>query len=138
MFMNARRIKVLIADCHEDALITLERLLEGEGYDTTTAWTGQDALKAVQGQVFDLALVNEYLPDMDAEDFISVLQRRGGNVPCIVMQPSATEITDIGRFLAAGAVAVVCKWSQTKVLETVYALGSPTSTMRTQRRGTSS
>ena len=127
--MKARRIKVLIIDCDENVLIAFERLLEDEGYDTTTAWTGQDALKALHGQVFDLVLVNEYLPDMDAELFISELRRRGGIVPCIVMQPSATQTTDIGRFLAAGAVAIVCKWSQTKVLEAVYAHVSPTSTM---------
>jgi CheY-like chemotaxis protein len=119
--MKPRRIKVLIIDCDEDVLIAFERLLEDEGYDTTTAWTGQDALKALQGQVFDLVLVNEYLPDMDAERFISELRRRGGMVPCIVMQPSAAQTTDIGRFLAAGAVAIVCKWSQTMVLEAVYA-----------------
>ena len=131
--MKVRRLKVLIIDCHEDVLIPFERLLEDEGYDTTTACTGQDALKALQAQVFDLVLVNEYLPDMDAELFISELQRRGGDVPCIVMQPRATQITDIRRFLAAGAVAVVCKWSQTRVLEAVYAHVSPTSTVRTLR-----
>jgi DNA-binding response OmpR family regulator len=131
--MNTRRAKVLIIDCHEDVLITFERLLEDEGYDTTTAWTGQDARKAVQGRTFDLVLVNEYLPDMNAEDFISELRRRDRNVPCIVMQPSATQVTNPGRFLAAGAVAVVCKWSQTKVLEVVCEHVSST-TMRPQRR----
>jgi len=131
--MKARRLKVLIIDCHEDVVIPFEHLLEDEGYDTTTACTGQDALKALQDQVFDSVLVNEYLPDMDAELFISELRRRGGNAPCIVMQPSATQITDIDRFLAAGAVAVVCKWSQTKVLEAMYAHLSPTSTVRRQR-----
>ena len=127
--MKARRLKVLIIDCHEDVVIPFEHLLEDEGYDTTTACTGQDALKALQDQVFDSVLVNEYLPDMDAELFISELRRRGGMVPCIVMQRSATQTTDIGRFLAAGAVAIVCKWSQTKVLEAVYAHVSPTSTI---------
>lgn len=127
--MKPRRIKVLIIDCDEDVLIAFERLLEDEGYDTTTAWTGQDALRALRGQVFDLVLVNGYLPDMDAEFFISELRRRGGMVPCIVMQPSAAQIADIGRFLAAGAVAIVCKWSPTKVLEAVYAHVPSNSTM---------
>ena len=132
--MKTHRIKVLIVDCDEDVLITFERLLEDEGYDTTTAWTGQDALKALQGQVFDLVLVNEYLSDLDTELFISGLRHRSGNVPCIVMQSSATaRKSDIGRFLAAGAVAVVCKSSQTKLLEAVSAQVSPTSPMRMQR-----
>lgn len=34
---------MLIADCHEEVLIALERLLENAGFDTTTAWIGRDA-----------------------------------------------------------------------------------------------
>jgi CheY-like chemotaxis protein len=55
-------------DCDEDILISLEHLLEDEGFDTTTAWTGLDALKALHGKAFDLILMSEYLPDMDAEN----------------------------------------------------------------------
>jgi CheY-like chemotaxis protein len=132
--MRASRNKVLIVDCHEEVLITFEQLLEDKGYDTTTAWTGQDGLGALKTQLFDLILVNEYLPDMNAEDFVSALQHRGNKVPCIIMQPSATEITDTSRFFAAGAVAVVCKWSQDLVLDAVYALLPPTDAMRTLPR----
>lgn len=132
--MRASRNKVLIVDCHEEVLITFEQLLEDEGYDTTTAWTGQGALNSARAQVFDLIVVNEYLPDMNAEDFVSALRHRGSNVPCIVMQPSATEITDTSRFIAAGAVAVVCKWSQDKVLDAVYALLPSTKALRTLPR----
>jgi two-component system response regulator PfeR len=128
--MNTRRAKVLIVDCDEDVLITFERLLEDEGYETTTAWTGQDARKAVQGQTFDLVLVNEYLPDMKLEDFISALRHRGYNVPCIVMQLSADRINYTG--LTAGAIAVVCKWSQAKVLAVCEHVSS--TMMQPQRR----
>lgn len=128
--MNTRRAKVLIVDCDEDVLITFERLLEDEGYDTTTAWTGQDAREAVQGRTFDLVLVNEYLPDMKLEDFISELRRRGHNVPGIVMQLSASRINY--RLLAAGAIALVCKWSQAKAIEAVCEHVSSTA-MRPQR-----
>lgn len=119
--MRTRRAKVLIVDCHEDVLISFERLLEDAGYDTTTAWTAQDACKVVQSRTFDLVLINEYLPETNAEDFISELRSRGGMVPCIVMQPSATQITDTRRFLTAGAAEVVCKWSQADVLEAISA-----------------
>jgi hypothetical protein len=35
--IKARCIKVLILDCHEGFLTEFERLLENEGYETTTA-----------------------------------------------------------------------------------------------------
>ncbi len=130
--MYAHRNRVLIMDCHAEILMLFERLLEDEGYDTTTVWTGKDGLRALQQERFDLVLVNEYLPDMNAEAFIAELRDRGCNVPCVVMQPSATEITDIRHFAAVGAVAVVCKWSHHKVLE-VVGLHTKSTSARMQR-----
>jgi DNA-binding NtrC family response regulator len=60
MATKACHNQVLIADCQEDVLITFERLLEDKGDDAATAGRGQDALKTVQDQVFDLALEGEH------------------------------------------------------------------------------
>ncbi len=45
--MKTSRKKVLVADCHEEVLIALEKMLEDAGFDTTTVWTARDALKLV-------------------------------------------------------------------------------------------
>ena len=45
--MTTQRKKILVADCHEDVLIVLERLLEDAGFDTTTVWTARDLLRLV-------------------------------------------------------------------------------------------
>ena len=119
--MNALRPRILIVDYQEDILIAFERLLEDEGFDTTTVWTGLDALKAVCGQEFDLILLAEHLPDMDAEGFMRELRRAGGNVPCVVMHSGGTQSAETHRLRAAGAGEVVCKWSPTEVLEAVLA-----------------
>ena len=119
--MNPLRPKVLIVDYQEDTLIAFERLLEDEGFDTTTVWTGLEALKAFHDQKFDLVLMAEYLPDMNAEEFMRELRRADGDVPCVVMQPGGEQNTDTHRLRSAGAVGVVCKWSQTEVLKAVYA-----------------
>src|ERR1700746_1391037 len=42
--MASDPIRILIVDDDEDVLIALERLLEGEGYTTATAWSGKEAL----------------------------------------------------------------------------------------------
>jgi len=117
--MTPTRKRILVADCHEDVLIILERLLEDAGFDTTTVWTAKEALKLADSHAFDLALVNEYLPDAECEDVLRALQRRGRTIPCIVMQPSAPEIVDFTRFEALGAKDIVCKHCFRRIVEIV-------------------
>ena len=117
--MRTARKKILIADCHEEVLILLERMLEDAGFDTTTAWTAQDALKLMETQPFDLIIVNEYLPDSECEELLRALQNKGTQVPCIVMQPSAPEITDTRILRRLGAREIVCKWAYQQIVDAV-------------------
>jgi DNA-binding NtrC family response regulator len=117
--MKTSRKKVLIADCHEEVLIALEKMLEDAGFDTTTAWTARDALALMDSQIFDLVLVNEYLPDAECEDVLKALHKRGAQMPCVVMQPSAPEITDITGLQALGARNIVCKYAYRQIVEIV-------------------
>jgi len=109
--MKTARKKILIADCHEEVLIALEKMLEDAGFDTTTAWNGCDALDLLQLQAFDLVLVNKYLPDTECEDILKRLQQTGASVPCIVMQPRTPESTELDALRAVGACDVVCKYA---------------------------
>lgn len=117
--MKTPRKKVLVADCHEEVLIVLEKMLEDAGFDTTTVWTAGDALKLLDSQAFDLILVNEYLPDAECEDLLKALRRRGARMPCIVMQPSAPGITDFTGLRALGARNLVCKYAYRHIVEVV-------------------
>jgi DNA-binding response OmpR family regulator len=117
--MKANRKRILIADCHEDVLIILERLLEDAGFDTTTVWTAKDALKLFDSHAFDLVLVNEHLPDAECEEVLKELRKRGDPTPCIVMQPSAPETVDFTRFEASGAKDIVCKHCFRQIVEIV-------------------
>jgi DNA-binding response OmpR family regulator len=116
--MRTVRKKILIADCHEEVLIALEKMLEDEGFDTRTAWTAKDALFLLGSEPFDLVLVNEYLPDAECEDILKALQRQ---IPCIVMQPSSPEITDIAALVSLGAIDVVCKYAYRQIVAVVSA-----------------
>jgi DNA-binding response OmpR family regulator len=117
--MRTARKKILIADCHEEVLIVLERVLEDAGFDTTTVWTAREALKLMETQAFDLVLVNEYLPDSECEELLRALQNKGTQLPCIVMQPSAPEITDTRSLRKLGAREIVCKWAHQQVLDAI-------------------
>jgi DNA-binding response OmpR family regulator len=117
--IRTERKRILIADCHEEVLINLEKMLEDAGFDTTTAWTARDALKLLESQVFDLVLVNEYLPDAECEDLLKALLRKGTQTPCIVMQPSAPEMTDFTGLEALGASDIVYKYAYRQIVEVV-------------------
>jgi DNA-binding NtrC family response regulator len=119
--MKAPRKKVLVADCHEEVLIALEKMLEDAGFETTTVWTARDALRLVDSQVFDLVLINEYLPDAECEDLLKALRKRDAQMPCVVMQPSAPEITDLTSLRALGACDIVCKYAFRQIVEVVSA-----------------
>jgi DNA-binding response OmpR family regulator len=117
--MNAHRRTILVADCHDDTLIILEKLLEDAGFDTTTVWTAKDTLSHVDSHVFDLVLANEYLPDAKCEDLLSELQKRPESVACIVMLPCEPEMTDFIRLEKLGARDVVCKRNYQQVVKIV-------------------
>ena len=117
--MKAHRKKILVADCHEDGLIVLEKLLEDAGFDTTTVWTGRDALRLAESHVFDLMLLSSYLPDAECEVLLNELRKRGESVTCIVMLPSEPEMTDFISLEKLGARDIVCKHAYKQILEMV-------------------
>jgi CheY-like chemotaxis protein len=104
--MASDPIRILIVDDDEDVLIALERLLEGEGYNTATAWSGKEALDLSQKSKFDLLLVDEHLADVEAATLWDALQRH---------QPNAFRFLMLSRIGACRHVAefphpTVFKW----------------------------
>ncbi len=113
------RSRILIVDCHEDSLIALEQLLENAGFDATTAWTVQDALRLLDAKAFSLVLINEYLCEGPAEQVLRALRRRGIGTPCILMYPSSPVMLDAKTCRPLGIVGVVCKHQHDDLLEEV-------------------
>lgn len=102
-------IKILIVDDDEDVLIELEHLLEGEGYSTATAWSGQEAL-ALSGKLqFDLLLVDEDLADVDAHALFDELVAQQPNAFRFLMH-TRKEYADL-----LSTPAAVCKWEHAEM-----------------------
>jgi DNA-binding response OmpR family regulator len=117
--MKPTKKRVLIADCHEDVLIVLEKLLEDAGFDTTTVWTANEMLSLADANLFDLLLIGEYLPDAQCEEVLKALLRRWEHTPRIVMQSSAPESADFARFGALGVSDIVCKRNSWQIVDSV-------------------
>jgi DNA-binding response OmpR family regulator len=116
--MKAQRKKILVADCHEDGLIVLEKLLEDAGFETTTVWTAKDALRLVESHVFDLVLLSK-LPGAECEELLKQLQEKHESVNCIVMLSNLPEMMEFTALEGLGARDVVCKHAYGQILEMV-------------------
>jgi DNA-binding NtrC family response regulator len=56
---------ILVVDDDEDILEGLKEILENEGYTVDTARTGQEAIEKSKTRIYDLALLDIRLPDIE-------------------------------------------------------------------------
>ncbi len=77
--------RVLVVD--DDAAIrhTLDRTLSVAGFAVTTVSDGNRALRSLDVDVFDLLIVDIYMPDMDGIGLLRELRRRKDPTPVLVV-----------------------------------------------------
>ena len=107
--MPRERKQVLLVDNDEDLLVLLEQLLETGGYETTTAWSGQQALELLALRSFDLMVLDDQLSDFSAEELLRQFRALRQSIPVIVTQNPGTAPSTADRYLSLGACAVVRK-----------------------------
>ncbi len=105
----AQRKQVLLVDNEEDVLLLHEHALETEGYATTTAWSGMEALSLLAQRGFDLVVLDDQLSDLSAEELLRQLHACGRSTPVIVTQNPGAAPCTADRYLSLGACAVACK-----------------------------
>lgn len=118
--MNRPRAKLLIADCHEETLIVLQRVLEDAAYDTTAVWTAREFVDAVRSQVFDLVLINEYMPGGPCQELLQLL--REANLRCILLQNRPPAVTGPASPGAENVNGTVCKHDYAEIVRLVSEL----------------
>jgi DNA-binding response OmpR family regulator len=110
MEKQAAKKRVLVIDDDEQVLISLEYLLENEGYETTVAWSGQEGMALLGSKVFDLVLLDDFLRDIEHEEILN--QIRGMEVQPVVILTESELMPEARRhFIDLGAVAIVGKWA---------------------------
>ena len=63
--MKKGKAKVLMVDDDEAICRVMSLILEGEGFEVETAFTGKDAIKKSRSRVYDAAILDFRLPDME-------------------------------------------------------------------------
>jgi CheY-like chemotaxis protein len=114
------KTNVLIVDNDEQILVTFQQLLENAGFNTASTWSGHEALSLLRSGQFDILLVDDYLPDLHAHDFLE----RVGTLPIqpwvVVMQASTPTLTELQRYQWLGATTVVDKRDSEGIRQAVY------------------
>ncbi len=77
--------KILIVDDEKSIRYALQRTLKRDGYQITEADSGQKALKLIDRQEFDLALIDLQLQDMPGLEVLTNLRRTAPDTVAIIL-----------------------------------------------------
>jgi CheY-like chemotaxis protein len=113
------RKRLLIVDGDEDVLIALQVSLEDAGFDTTTAWSGQEALRLLREQEFDGVLLEDYLPGISAEEVLRQVRRMSPDIPVVILQNGEFPDYLATRYSRLGATYFIGKRDAREVAEMV-------------------
>lgn len=104
---------VLIVDNDEVALIELERVLEGAGYNTTTTWDVSEAVQLANTTDYDCILVGECFSGGNAEQLLHSESLGGRAQQRVIL--SARNIV-LGTDLPTAGPITICKRRANDVL----------------------
>jgi two-component system alkaline phosphatase synthesis response regulator PhoP len=80
-----RKTSILLVEDEENLHEALKLNLELEGYEITSAFDGAAALKAVQGEYFDLIILDVMLPEMDGINVTETIRISNNEVPILIL-----------------------------------------------------
>ena len=78
-------MKVLIIEDDRDINLLLGKMLKGENYEVTSAFTGIEGKLFTDVEDFSLILLDLMLPGMSGEEIIEYIRKKGRKMPIIVI-----------------------------------------------------
>lgn len=88
--MDGSKIKVLLVDDEQRFRASTEKILNRRGFATTTAGTGEEALRRLSERP-DVVILDIRMPGMDGLTALRELKRRAPSVPVIMLSGHGTE-----------------------------------------------
>jgi len=87
--------KILVVDDEEIVCLSCQRILIEEGYEVRTCLSGQEGLKLLSEEPFDLAIVDLKMPRMDGMEVLQAIKRDYPQIPVIMITGYATVETAV-------------------------------------------
>jgi CheY-like chemotaxis protein len=112
--------KVLIVESNDATATAFQHKLQDAGFDARTTWSGHEALALLQSNEFDVLLMDNYLPDLHATDFLERLGRLPLQ-PWVVVMKGGSASESLRRYRGLGASSVVNKRDAAQVVQAVSA-----------------
>ncbi len=81
---------ILIVDDEPGIRQLLSQILTDEGYEPSAVASGEEALELVEGELFDLMLLDLWLPGIDGLEVLKQLREAGHGLPVIVISGHAS------------------------------------------------
>ena len=78
-------MSILLVEDEENLHEALKLNLELEGFDVTSAFDGVAALNAIQGEYFDLIILDVMLPEMDGINVTETIRISNNEVPILIL-----------------------------------------------------
>ncbi len=92
---KSRGIKILVVDDEKGLRTGTKRLLESEGYLVECSENGTDAIKAGTSEVFDLAIIDLKMPDVDGINVMKEILKVHPDTVCLIATAYASYETAI-------------------------------------------
>lgn len=83
--MRQRNLSILLVEDEENLQDTLKLNFEMEGYDVTSAYDGEQALKTVHKEYFDLIVLDVMLPEIDGISVCENIRLSNTEVPILML-----------------------------------------------------
>lgn len=85
MIMKESIANILLVEDEENLHEALKLNLELEGYAVTSSYTGNDALKAIADEYFDLIIMDIMLPGVDGITVTETIRIQNNEVPILIL-----------------------------------------------------
>lgn len=90
IYNDNSKANILLVEDEENLHDTLKLNLEMEGYSITSAYTGNQALKAIQNEYFDLIIMDIMLPEIDGISVTENIRVQQLEVPVLILSAKNT------------------------------------------------
>lgn len=100
--------KVLVVDDDESISQKLKTLLEELGYISETAYNGEEALRKIREDYYDIALIDLLLPDMDGLQVLTEVKKASPTTAVIIITAFGT-ISNAVEAIKRGASEYITK-----------------------------